>query len=33
MFLEGGKKTLADGRTLNKHNPLIDENRRLKELP
>ncbi|MDP1615012.1 MAG: transposase [Methylococcales bacterium] len=32
MFLEGGKRTLTDGRDKSKHNPIIKENRRLKEL-
>ncbi len=31
-FLEGGRKALTDKRTRTGHNPLLDENRRLKEL-
>ena len=31
-FLEGGRKALTDKRTRRGHNPLLDENRRLKEL-
>ena len=31
-FLEGGRKALTDKRTRIGHNPLLDENRRLKEL-
>ncbi|MBA7528427.1 hypothetical protein ES705_20611 [subsurface metagenome] len=32
MFLEGGKKALSDGRTKQGRDPLVEENRRLKEL-
>jgi transposase len=32
QFLEGGKKALGDGRTKKGQDPLVDENRRLKEL-
>lgn len=32
MFLEGGKKALSDGRTKRGRDPLVEENRRLKEL-
>jgi len=31
-FLEGGRGALTDKRTMRGHNPLLDENRRLKEL-
>ena len=31
-FLEGGRGALTDKRTRRDHNPLLDENRRLKEL-
>jgi len=31
-FLEGGRNALTDKRTRIGHNPLLDENRRLKEL-
>ncbi len=31
-FLEGGRKALADKRTRRGRNPLLDENRQLKEL-
>jgi transposase len=31
-FLEGGRNVLTDKRTRIGHNPLLDENRRLKEL-
>ena len=31
-FLGGGRKALTDKRTSIGHNPLLDENRRLKEL-
>ncbi len=32
MFLEGGKTALSDGRTKKGRDPLVAENRRLKEL-
>lgn len=32
MFLEGGKKTFADGRRKNNQDHLTEENRQLKEL-
>ena len=32
QFLEGGKKALSDGRTKKGRDPLVEENRRLKEL-
>jgi len=31
-FLEGGRNALTDKRTRRGHNPLLDENRQLKEL-
>lgn len=32
QFLEGGKKALSDGRAKKGRDPLVEENRRLKEL-
>lgn len=32
LFIEGGKKALADGRSRKGRDPLVEENRRLKEL-
>ena len=32
MFLEGGKQALSDGRTKQGRDPLVAENRKLKEL-
>ena len=32
LFLESGKKALSDGRTKKGRDPVIEENRRLKEL-
>jgi transposase len=32
LFLEGGKKALTDGRTKKGRDPVLEENRRLKEL-
>jgi transposase len=32
LFLAGGKQALGDGRTKARRDPLVDENRRLKEL-